>query len=144
MKILKIYITLYHLVSNSIKFSSSLMILTQTSFWVLHVHNWFLVSHSCLLFILHISTWGPLLWFLQKRLEIATSFWIFFSTFFFKSQHYTEKNQNKCLTLQLDSCDFLHYSLIAVIILKIFWSEKVHLRTSFFTADSRREVVVQM
>ena len=68
----------------------------------------------------------------------------FFSTFFFKSQHYTEKNQNKCLTLQLDSCNFLHYSLIAVIILKIFWSEQVHLRTSFFTADSRREVVVQM
>ena len=79
---------------------------------------------------------------------------LFFSTFFFKSQHYTEKNQNKCLTLQLDSCkfltlqldscNFLHYSLIAVIILKIFWSEQVHLRTSFFTADSRREVVVQM
>ena len=68
----------------------------------------------------------------------------FFSTFLFNSQHYTEKNQNKYLTLQLDSCNFLYYSLIAVIILKIFWSEQDHLRTSFFTADSRREVVVQM
>ena len=57
-----------------------------------------------------------------------------FSTFFFKSQHYTEKIKT----------NVWHYSLIAVIILKIFWSEQVHLRTSFFTADSRREVVVQM
>ena len=68
---------------------------------------------------------------------------IFFNLLFQKSALHW-KNQNKCLTLQLDSCNFLHYSLIAVIILKIFWSEQVHLRTSFFTADSRREVVVQM
>ena len=60
----------------------------------------------------------------------------FFSTFLFNSQHYTEKNQNKYLTLQLDS-------LIAVIILNIVWPEHVHLRTPFFTADNCREVVIQ-
>ena len=35
----------------------------------------------------------------------------FFSTFLFNSQHYTEKNQNKYLTLQLDSCKFLTLQL---------------------------------
>ena len=37
---------------------------------------------------------------------------LFFSTIFFKSQHYTEKNQNKCLTLQLDSCNYSQNLLI--------------------------------
>ena len=45
------------------------------------------------------------------RLQLVLIF-NFFTTFFFKSQHITEKNQNKYLTLQLK----------AVIILNIFWS----------------------
>ena len=44
----------------------------------------------------------------------------------------------------LIAVNFWHYSLIAVIILNIICLEQVHLRTPFFTADSCREVVVQM
>ena len=70
-----------------------------------------------------------------KRLEIATSFWVsFFSTFFFKRQHFTEKNQNKCLTLQLDSCNYSQNLLV--------WASSS--KNIFFTADSHRKVVVQM
>ena len=83
---------------------------------------------------------------------------IFFTTFFFKSQHNTEKNQNKYLTLQLKAVNW-HYSwkllsfwifsgqskyvwnyhflqLKAVNILNIFWSKEVYLKIPFFTVES--------
>ena len=91
------------------------------------------------------------------RLQLVLIF-NFFTTFFFKSQHNTEKNQNKYLTLQLKAVNW-HYSwkllsfwifsgqskyvwnyhflqLKAVIILNIFWSKEVHLKIPFFTVES--------
>ena len=131
-----------------LKSSYVLVISTRTSFWVFQVHDVVLVSNLVYFFTLHKSTKGPLPWFIQKNLKITNSVDVqFISTFFFKSQHNTEKNQNKYLTLQLKAVNW-HYSwkllsfwifsgkrkyiwkyhflqLKAVIILKIFLSKQV-------------------
>ena len=135
------------------------MISIETSSWVFQVHNLDLVSNLLYFFTLHKSTKGPLPWSIQKDLKITSSDdFQFISTFFFKSQHNTEKNQNKYLTLQLKAVNW-HYSwkllsfwifsgqskyiwnyhflqLKAVIILNIFWSKEVHLKIPFFTVES--------
>ena len=135
------------------------MISTETSFWVFQVHNLVLVSNLVSVFTLHKSTKGPLPWFIPKNLEITNSDDVLvISTFFFKSQHNSEKNQNKYLTIQLKAAKW-HYSwkllsfwifsgqskyiwnyhflqLNAVIILNIFWSKEVYLKIPFFTVES--------
>ena len=68
----------------------------------------------------------------------------FFQPSFSKVSTTLKKIKTNVWHYSLIAVNFWHYSLIAVIILKILWPEEVHLRTPFFTADSRREVVVQM
>ena len=81
----------------------------------------------------------------QKKLEIATSFWIYsFQPSFSKVSTTLKKIKTNVWHYSLIALNFWHYSFIAVIILKIFWPEQVHLRTPFFTADSCRVVVLQM
>ena len=138
---------IYYLVPLSVKFYQIFIITYDfNTDLFLSTSCWQLISGEPLVSFIH-STHVHMRAFAltpPKKTWNCNFFLDFLFTFFFKSQHYTEKNQNKCLTLQLDSCNFLYYSLIAVIILKIFWSEQVHLRTSIFTADSCREVVVHM
>ena len=135
------------------------MISTETSFWVFQVHNLVLVSNLVYFFTLHKSTKGSLPLSIKKNLKITNSGdFQFISTFFFKSQHNTEKNQNKYLTLQLKAVNW-HYSwkllsfwifsgqskyiwnyhflqLKAVNILNIFWSKEICLKIPFFTVES--------
>ena len=104
-------LTLPYTVAHQIllKSSTTLVILTETSFWV---HN-LLLSSYLVLFTVHKSTYGPLPLFLQKSLKITTCFDIqfFYNLLFQKSAHHWKKSK-QIFDITAESCYHSEHFLV--------------------------------
>ena len=108
-------LTLPYTVAHQIllKSSTTLVILTETSFWVLQVHNLLLVSYLVSLFTLHKSKKGSLPLFLQKSLKVTSCFIVqfFYNLLFQKSAHHWKKSK-QIFDITAESCYHSEHFLV--------------------------------